>query len=154
MVLPVRGSIHTVIVIPCRLNRPGQAAKPTQHLQTRLRPRLRVALPRPLNLTTTRRLNMSAMNMPGFSAEASVYKVARCYYRTSGRSRASAMRGVVGPAGACSCTDPGCTWTCPVPPPPYDPCNRCRRLSGCAQKRCFCECDGGICHGECCQACE
>jgi len=79
---------------------------------------------------------MSAMNMPGFTAEASVYKVKGSYYTASAPNRASGMREVVGLAG-------------------LDDCDRCSHLSGCARKRCFCECgdNPGICIGPCCRFC-
>jgi hypothetical protein len=81
------------------------------------------------------------MNIPGFAAESSVY-VTKRQYRISGM-RGGSIRNRITPAGTCTCTDPACTWSCPVPPPPDD-CTRCRRLTGCAKSRCLCECVGGI----------
>jgi len=77
------------------------------------------------------------MNMPGFTADASVYKTKGCYASTASYG-ASQMNGAVRLAQG-------------------DDCN-CDRLSGCARKRCYCECpdaDGnsGICVGSCCKFC-
>jgi len=94
------------------------------------------------------------MSMPGFAAQVSLYQ-------SSGHYRSTTMQGIgidsIALAGTCTCSDPGCTWSCPAPPPPDD-CNRqCGHLTGCARNRCFCEadaCGNGICHGSCCQTCE
>jgi hypothetical protein len=77
------------------------------------------------------------VTMPGFNAESSVYKTNR-RYMSSVSYGASGMSGVVRLAQG-------------------DDCN-CDRLSGCARKRCYCECpdaDGnsGICVGSCCRYC-
>lgn len=77
------------------------------------------------------------MNMPGFTAEASVYKT-KGRYMSVGSHGASGRSGVVQSAQGDVC---GCS-----------------HLSGCARKRCYCECpdaDGnsGICIGSCCQHC-
>ena len=93
---------------------------------------------------------MNIIRIPGFTAEDSLYATKQQYRGTQG----TGMRNGVTLAGTCTCTDPGCTWTCPLPPPPpIDDCDRCMRLSGCARKICFCECGGGICVGPCCRFC-
>ena len=77
------------------------------------------------------------MNIPGFTASASAYKTSGRYFMTSMTSQI----GGVTLAGTCTCTDPNCTWTCPIP----DPCARCGSLpTPCARARCFCLCEGGI----------
>jgi hypothetical protein len=81
------------------------------------------------------------MRMPGFTAEASTYKSNIQYHVTHMTNQVMDIGGrVTLAAGTCSCTDPGCTWSCPAPP--IDPCG-CDRLHGCARIRCDCECNGG-----------
>lgn len=83
------------------------------------------------------------MKLPGFTAEAALHEAMNTY-RPSGLMRQSAAtRNGVVLAGTCTCTDPGCTWTCPTPQPP-NACTRCEPLSGCAKLKCLCECEGGI----------
>jgi hypothetical protein len=77
------------------------------------------------------------MQIPGFNAEASLYKTTVNYHGTI--SQAAGISGVTLSA-SCTCTDPGCTWSCPQ----ADPCLKfCSRLSGCARQRCICICNGG-----------
>jgi len=83
------------------------------------------------------------MNIPGFTAEASVgVNVYRSY-----------LKGMQGPdmsnrlalAGSCTCTDPACdnptcTCTCPI----VDPCLQCDNIvDTCAKRKCLCTCNGG-----------
>jgi hypothetical protein len=83
------------------------------------------------------------MKLPGFTAEAAIYR-AMSNYRPSGLThKSSAVGGSIILAGTCTCTDPSCTWTCPAPQPP-NPCTRCEPLSGCAKLECLCICEGGI----------
>ena len=59
------------------------------------------------------------MNIPGFAAEASLYKAETCY-QDHGRPGTS---------------DPKRTITTA-----FDPCPECRSLSGCARAQCYCTC--------------
>jgi hypothetical protein len=77
------------------------------------------------------------MDMPGFTADASLYKMKGRYATTASYGASEMSRAVRLAQG--------------------DDCN-CNRLSGCARKRCYCECpdaDGnsGICVGSCCRYC-
>lgn len=77
------------------------------------------------------------MTMPGFKADASIYKM-RGYYATNVPNRSGRISDAVKLAQGNDCN--------------------CDRLSGCARKRCYCECpdaDGnsGICVGSCCRYC-
>jgi hypothetical protein len=84
---------------------------------------------------------MNAINIPGFTAEASLYKTNLQYHLAS--MQRGGVSNSITLAGACTCTDPGCSWTCPSPPPP-DPCEHCQGLTGRARFVCECECGGGI----------
>jgi hypothetical protein len=90
---------------------------------------------------------MNTMNMPGFTAEASVYKTKGRYYTTSISHELLSMSEGVELAGTCTCTAPGCdnpTCSCTCPPP-QDPCQiKCGGLkSSCLRRSCFCDCAGG-----------
>src|SRR5260370_36774952 len=66
------------------------------------------------------------MNIPGFTAEASVGVNAYRSYLAGAQGRDTSNRLVL--AGSCTCTDPGCdnptcTCTCPI----TDPCDQCDR---------------------------
>lgn len=74
------------------------------------------------------------MTIPGFTAEASVYKVNGRYYTTSLPNQVSRISEGVGLAQ-------------------WEECDYCRRLTGCARRSCNCECRGGICYGSCCRYC-
>ena len=80
------------------------------------------------------------MNMPGFTAEASIY-VTQSWYRVS--MQGSGSNDSVALAGACTCTDSNCTWSCPVTPPPPPPPDECAHLKGAAR----CNCEGGLWRG-------
>jgi len=87
------------------------------------------------------------MTLPGFTADSSIYRTRLSYYTAMGSGALGVpadpmASGDITMAGSCTCTDPGCTWTCPPPPP--DPCQRCNSLSGCARFKCFCKCAGGV----------
>jgi len=62
------------------------------------------------------------MRTPGFTAEASLYR-AGTNHLSSGSRGTSDFDGVI--------------------PMQFDLCNRCKHLSGCAQARCYCICNGG-----------
>ena|SRR5215471_10066320 len=85
------------------------------------------------------------MNIPGFTADASIYRMNEGYYM-SGVMNSVNSEGVT-LAGSCTCSDPTCanpTCSCSCPPPP-DPCTHCASLPTlCARVRCFCTCAGGI----------
>jgi hypothetical protein len=84
------------------------------------------------------------MSMPGFSAEASVYRQNGHYYTTS--NWASAISWGLRVAGTCTCSDPGCdNPTCTCSCPQQDPCDaRCGGISdNCKQRQCYCTCYGG-----------
>jgi hypothetical protein len=77
------------------------------------------------------------MNMPGLTAEASIYKTNLQYRSTN--TQGISMRNSVYLAGACKCTDPNCTWMCLSPSP--DLCKiECQGLTGCALSRYYCTC--------------
>jgi hypothetical protein len=62
------------------------------------------------------------MTMPGFTAEVSVYA---SHNRYLAGLQASGLSSRVALAGSCTCTDPGCTFSCPLTPfSPSDPCRR------------------------------
>ena len=95
---------------------------------------------RPLKVSTNRRHKLS---LPQFTAEAALYK-SMSNFRSSGLMHQSSATGNgITLAGSCTCTDPGCTCTCPASPPPNH-CSGCEKLSGCAQLKCLCSCEGGI----------
>jgi len=83
------------------------------------------------------------MNMPGFTAEASVGVNARGFYLAGRQDQDMSNR--VALAGSCTCTDPQCdnptcTCSCPV----VDPCLQCDSITNvCAKERCLCTCNGG-----------
>jgi hypothetical protein len=62
------------------------------------------------------------MSIPEFAAEASLYKAGTYYQNTGVGGTSDAQKGIT---------------------IALDPCNRCSRLSGCAQARCYCLCYGG-----------
>lgn len=71
------------------------------------------------------------MNMPGFTADTSVYQTSRPYQTISfddpGNGRLAAIT---------------------VASPIFNPCSRYNRLYGCAKARCFCICNDGIPHSQ------
>lgn len=101
---------------------------------------------------------VSAVRMPGFNAEASLYISPETYRSSGGRG---AMIGAVQLASpTCLCTDPNCTWTCPSPPPQNE-CNTRLGKGGCLRDcmsrcllgpapqycadNCLCCCDEALC---------
>ncbi len=80
------------------------------------------------------------MNMPGFAAEAALYKT-REGYRVDGASgqngaavrTAAMLSGDIIPIDLCALFP----WLC-------NPCRRCYGLSGIARQSCFCVCNGGV----------
>ena len=77
------------------------------------------------------------MNTPGFTAEVSVYATQNRYLTAQ---QGWGLNNRVALAGTCTCTDPGCTFSCPSPPPPPDPCDAvCRGHN----PRACCICSGG-----------
>jgi hypothetical protein len=83
------------------------------------------------------------MNIPGFTAEASVGVNAYRSYLAGAQGRDTSNPLVL--AGSCTCTDPGCdNPTCTCRCPITDPCDQCDRISNvCAKERCLCTCNGG-----------
>ncbi len=84
------------------------------------------------------------MTMPGFTAEASVYATQNRYLTGL---QGWGLNNRVALAGTCTCTDPGCTFSCPSPPPPPPPPDCRRQCAGGRNTQQCCDCTGGICDG-------
>jgi hypothetical protein len=70
------------------------------------------------------------MSLPGFTAEASILASQN---QCVGRLWRSSMNDGVMLAGSCTCTDPKCTWSCPMSPPG----GFCRRESPTCYRECL-----------------
>src|SRR5271166_4180910 len=77
------------------------------------------------------------MTMPGFTAESSVY-VTQNQYLTG--LQGWGLNNRVALAGTCTCSDPGCTFSCPSPPPP--PLDPCRDVCRGGDSPACCSCQG------------
>jgi hypothetical protein len=83
----------------------------------------------------------SEMTTPGFTAEASVYASQNRYLTGL---QGSGLSSRVALAGSCTCTDPGCTFSCPSPPPPPDCTAECAGQHFPQVTQRCCDCNGGI----------